>query len=178
MSNKKNLIISIIIVIIVLLIALIIINISKSKKQTNINKEMIIKSYNNLTTSVKSYNEVRTKYDEMTKDFVLSTYKSKQTEYEELLNKYNDIIKNIDSEVTQLNGYCTQLYDDGEVNKICDGYKNLYEKLINIYVTDLNNYNDKIKAYNEYQNESLKLFTMVHNDYIDYNEDKIYEGRD
>jgi len=62
------------------------------------------------------------------------------------------------------------------LNKICNNYELLYEKLVNLYVKDLNNYNSKIKGYNEYKNTNEELFKMIHNDYIDYDEDGIKEG--
>ena len=92
------------------------------------------------------------------------------------IEKCNNINK-IDDYVETINSKCNVIYSDIEVNKICDSYDTLYEKLINLYVQDLNNYNNKITSYNEYKKESIELFNQIHKDYIDYNKDNTYEGR-
>ena len=70
--------------------------------------------------------------------------------------------------VSEINSKCNVIYSDISVNKICDSYSILYEKLINLYVMDLNNYNNKISSYNEYKKDDISLFNMIHNEYIDY----------
>ena len=62
------------------------------------------------------------------------------------------------------------------LNKICSNYGKSYEKLVNLYVGDINGYNTKISEYNSYKNATISMFNMVHLEYIDYNEDGVYEG--
>jgi hypothetical protein len=92
--------------------------------------------------------------------------------------KYNENIKKIDSNIANIEPKCNVIYKELSVNKICDSYKELYEKLINLYISDIENYNNKITSYNEYKKESINQFEMVHKEYIDYNLDQIYKGKD
>ena len=55
------------------------------------------------------------------------------------------------------------IYEDKNINKICDSYQELYEKIINLYVLDINNYNKKIDGYNNYKNENIDNYEMIHN---------------
>ena len=57
-------------------------------------------------------------------------------------------------------------------------YKKLYEKIINLYVMDGNNYNKRVEGYNSYKNDSIELHDIKYKDYIDYNNDNKYEGID
>ena len=50
--------------------------------------------------------------------------------------------------------------------------------MINLYITDLNMYKKSIKKYNEYNNANIAAFEMIHKEYIDYNHDNKYEGRE
>ena len=73
-------------------------------------------------------------------------------------------------------------YPDGVINSKCNNYKAIYEQVVNYYVTDIKNYNNNIKKYNEYQksiNSNLILnIYKTDKDYIDYNEDKIFDGKE
>ena len=73
-------------------------------------------------------------------------------------------------------------YPDGTIDSKCNNYKVIYEQVINYFVTDINNYNNNIKKYNEYQksiNSNLILnIYKTDKDYIDYNEDKIFDGKE
>ena len=39
-------------------------------------------------------------------------------------------------------------------------------------------YNENIKKYNEYKEESIEAFIPIHKEYIDYNNNGVYEGRE
>jgi len=181
-KNKKRfiLILSIIIISIIILLATIfIINITKDKKITEQNMQIIKDNYNELTATVSEYNQIRTDLSNLLNDFVYEEYPTKHEEYTNLLTKYNNNIKNIDKNILNIHDRCNVIYNDISINKICDSYQELYEKLVNLYVTDLTNYNNKITSYNEYKKEDkYQVFELIHKEYIDYNEDKKYEGQD
>ena len=88
------------------------------------------------------------------------------------------MIKKIDNNIDKIDKRCKIIYEDKNINKICDSYQELYEKIINLYVLDINNYNKKIDGYNNYKNENIDNYEMIHNEYIDYNDDGVYEGID
>lgn len=178
MKNKKNIIIIVGIIVIGLIAIFLVYNILNASKTKKENIDEIKNSYNNLTEEVKKYNEIRTKYNEKLSNFILDRYKDEHEEYISLLNEYNETIKNIDIYINNLSNKCNILYDNVNINKICSNYQEMYEKLINIYITDIKTYNNNIKKYNEYKNDTIEEFIPIYNDYIDYNKDNIYEGSD
>lgn len=178
MKNKKNIIIIVGIIVIGLIAIFLVYNILNASKTKKENIDEIKNSYNNLTEEVKKYNEIRTKYNEKLSNFILDRYKDEHKEYISLLNEYNETIKNIDIYINNLSNKCNILYDNVNINKICSNYQEMYEKLINIYITDIKTYNNNIKKYNEYKNDTIEEFIPIYNDYIDYNKDNIYEGSD
>lgn len=178
MKNKKMVLVISILVIVITFLVVFLVNVGKDSKNTKLNVESIKKSYNLLTDSVDKYNAIREEFNTLSNGIILDKYKEKHEEFSTLLTDYNKTISNIDNYVANINAKCTLVALSNEVSNICDGYGITYEKLINLYVSDINKYNEIITKYNEYKKEELPLFEAVHEDYIDYNDDKIYEGRD
>ena len=85
-------------------------------------------------------------------------------------------MKNIDNYISNINFRCKGTYNDSKINKLCDTYKGVYEKLVNLYISDIDNYNNFITEYNKNKNESLELIDKVHDDYIDYDNDGLVYG--
>ena len=92
------------------------------------------------------------------------------------LEEYNKEMKNIDTYITNIKMRCTGIYNDSEINKVCNSYKTVYEKIVNLYISDIDNYNNFITKYNENKNDKLELIEKIHKDYIDYDEDGIVYG--
>ena len=158
----------------VILILVLIIN--KERKEIKYNMEVINKNYSLLTGSINKYNEIRSKYSEMSKVLLYDTYKDKHDEFTSLLADYNQEMKNIDNYISNINFRCKGTYNDSKINKLCDTYKGVYEKLVNLYISDIDNYNNFITEYNKNKNESLELIDKVHDDYIDYDNDGLVYG--
>ncbi len=178
MRSKKSILIGVILIIFIAFVVIFVLSMRKDKLATERNMENIKKNYNLLTNSVNDYNEIRTKYAEMSSVLIMDKYEENHEAYTTLLTDYNKVMKDIDSYITNISFRCNNKYSDSEVNKVCDNYQELYEKLVNLYVNDLNNYNKVIDKYNDYKNTEIEKFEMVHEDYIDYNNDNIYEGRE
>lgn len=178
-TNKFNkiMIISVISLILVIVVIIFIINIYKEKKTSLKNIEIIKNNYSELSTNVTDYNKIRENLSEKLNNFTYEKFPKEYEDYNELLKSYNDNIEKIDNNISNINSKCNNIYNDISVNKICDSYKILYEKIINLYVIDLTNYNNKVTSYNEYTNNNIEVFNMLHEDYIDYNNDSIYEGK-
>ena len=177
-KNKKYLIIIGIVLLIVTIISVLVINITKERKNLRKNIEIIEYNYNELKTNVEEYNQIRTELSTKLNDFIYDKYASEHESYTTILTNYNNVIKNIDKNISNLDDKCNVIYSDLNINKICDSYKITYEKLINLYISDLTNYNNKINSYNEYKGTEINLFELVHKEYIDYNDDYKYEGKD
>jgi len=178
MKKKKIIITIIIVILIITFITIYIININKSRKEMQNNSEIVKTNYEKLTSYVKTYNEIRTKYTNLSSNFFYETYKDKHNEYVSLLTEYNNIIEKIDNSIDNIDIRCNVIYNDKSINSICSNYKVTYEKLINLYINDLTDYNQKLSGYNDYKKDNIEEFNMIHTEYLDYNLDKIYEGKD
>ena len=177
MRSKKSIIICIIVIVIITILLVIGLTIGKERKESKNNMEVIRKNYQMLSESVNKYNEIRTKYSELTGVLVIDKFKDKQEELSTLMADYNKEIEKIDTYITNINLRCDgRIYNDGEITKVCNTYKDTYEKLINLYVGDAKNYNKIITEYNSSKNASLEEFVAIHKEYIDYNGDKNYTG--
>lgn len=151
-------------------------NIKEDINKTNNAIDLIKENYEELTINVNTYNDTRSSLNDKLSNFFISTYKSEQEEYNLILDNYNNVIELIDNNISNISSNCNTLYKDLEINKICSTYQVLYEKLINLYVKDLNIYNNKVAEYNNEKKESIPNKNMIHNEYIDYNNDNVYEG--
>lgn len=144
------------------------------------NKNILKNNYDNFYAYIADYNEMRSElasimesamyYEKFPKlsdalsDFYL--------EYDQLINQVMISVKNMDKA-------CKREYKEEEYNAICESYQLTYEKMINVYIDDINTYNNLIKNYNEWiKEEKYILFTSNYiNDYIDYNNDLLYESK-
>lgn len=167
----KKVIILFVILLLIGGVSFFVINLKKEQELLASNMKEIKDSYELLNGNVHSYNSIRDEISVKLSSFFYDSYKKEKDSYDDIFTRYNATISEIDKNIANIDKYCDVLYNDSNVNKICDSYKSLYEKLVNIYVSDLNNYNQKISGYNEYKKDNIPLFTMIHSNYIDYNKD-------
>ena len=93
------------------------------------------------------------------------------------ITEYN--IKNNTKNVKILDKNCkNNIFNDSIINNICNTYKLTYEQIINVYVNDIENFNNLVDTYNNETKLNLKKFTSSNVDkYIDYNKDGKYEDK-
>ena len=60
---------------------------------------------------------------------------------------------------------------------LCKGYDVIYEEAINSYITNINEYNDKVSKHNETATKRYDEHELVFTQYIDYDKDGQYEGK-
>lgn len=105
------------------------------------------------------------------------------------VEKYEELLNEIDTESNFLKEKCTKRYSVLEANDKCDAYFINLEKSINIFLGDVEYFNLKIKDYNEWtetENSSIlstkkyeKLDEYVAKNYkepVDLNDDETYLG--
>ena len=99
------------------------------------------------------------------------------------LSNYESLVDSLEKNVEKLNKLCKSVYyPDSTVNNKCKNYKLIYEQVVNYFVNDIKVYNQNVVKYNNYQeglgtNYFIKEYNTDKN-YIDYNNDKIFDGRD
>lgn len=182
MKKKYIIVISIVLIIITLITTFIIIfinNLNEDKKITEENINIISNSYNNIKKEVENYNDIRNNISVFINNFYYDTIENNYQDNLNKLKEYDEVIKKITNDVKMLDVKCNIVYTNSEINNICNNYKKDYEIIVNIFLNDINNYNNKLNSYNKDNNKELELFKSNYiNDYIDYDNDNIYQKKD
>ena len=173
--KKKLIIIGIIIFLAVGLIMYILVN-NIYKDKTDIAKdiETINNNYELVKKEIENYNTIRLQVADIINEFYYETIKDNYNNNKLLLDNYTLVVDNITKYVKELDSKCNVIYNNSDVNTKCKNYKYNYEVIVNVYMNDINNYNNKLISYNEYSNNDLELYKTTYN-YIDYNNDNKYE---
>ena len=95
-----------------------------------------------------------------------------------LLDKVSEQVKKM-ADYKTLNSSCNINYADGKTNRSCNSYMKTYEKSVNIYIDVVKAYNNIISKLKEvYTASEIKEYTAVFTDYIDYNKDGNFLGKE
>lgn len=166
-----------IVVIFCMILTIFLIKLKDEQDLARENMTEITSNYQLVSEKVTEYNQLRLTLNDYMKNFYFDTYLANESRYLETLNNYDQVLKDIQNYIQIIESKCTVIYKDSTVNSICQTYQGLYEKLVNLYVTDITNYNSKIIGYNDYKNSDIELYPMLYQEYLDYNKDNIYEGQ-
>ena len=99
------------------------------------------------------------------------------------LSNYEHLVDELTRNVHKLDSLCKGLYyPDSSVNNKCSNYEEIYEQVINYFVSDIELYNSNVKKYNEYQ-ENLRTLLRIRKykttkEFLDYNNDGKFDGRE
>lgn len=175
--KKKLPIIMIVLALITGVVAIVLSKVNNKEENLINSTETIRDTYGNLSTNVTSNIEIRKDIINKLNTFEEEDYKNFHTQYQELLQKYTENVKQIDKNIEIMDSNCKTEFEDNTLNILCRSYADLYEEVINIYITTLNNYNSKIEKYNTENQSSYESYTTIHQNYIDVNQDGIYQGQ-
>ena len=179
-KNKKVLIITFVVIILIIPIVMILKNI----KDDN---DLLSKIMNEITTSssvlednIKIYNQNRDKLVSSLNGYYSDMLANDYDKYINILKDQENIIKAIYSNVEALADNCgDRLFSKKEVNNICNNFEDYYETVVNVYIDDETKVNELIKSYNKNTNKNLvEYHSDKITDYIDYNKDGEYLGRE
>ena len=101
-----------------------------------------------------------------------------------LREKYENSVKEIDESSKDLKVNCfKQEYNETEITNKVSAFTINYEQAINYYIQDVEKFNEKVRSYNEWiQNTQLtsgkvlEEYQSSYKDYVDVNGDGIYNG--
>ena len=78
-----------------------------------------------------------------------------------------------------MNNNCGITYADGKTNRSCSSYAKTYEKSVNVYIDVVKAYNNIITKLKEvYTGTEISEYSAVFNDYVDYNDDGTFLGKE
>ena len=164
------------IIVIILIFAVVI---QCGKFSTNRRMKNINNAYDELNIRIDHYNKYKTVVYRSLNDLYPESMDIVHSENLSLLGCYSDRIRYLYEEISLLDKYCGVTYNDKKIDDICNSYKIEYEKIVNLYVDDVNKYNGIIDDYNEKNNTKFEMFkSKFFPEYIDYDNDGIFSKID
>ena len=145
------------------------------------NSEKIVAGFTNFSDAANTFSNKRLEvYDTMFQDVILEDYAALKESYDTLFNEYLKTLQDMDEAGKDLKELCpNHTYKDDDVVSKCSSYMTAYETSVNYFIKDMNLYNDQIELYNETAAEPIELYqNNQYSDYIDFNGDGTYLGRD
>lgn len=145
------------------------------------NSEKIVAGFGNFSDAATVFSDKRVEvYDTMFQDVILEDYAALKESYDTLFNEYLKTLQDMDEAGKDLKELCpNHTYKDDDVVSKCSSYMTAYETSVNYFIKDMNLYNDQIELYNETAAEPIELYqNNQYSDYIDFNGDGTYLGRD
>ena len=165
-------------------IGLFILSIKKDQKATVERVQEVVTVYSSFSDSVDKFNDIRNDLYSNTLDNVyITNIGEMDSTIQVSFKKYEDTVDEVNKVTDKLSKLCGNIYfTDSRARTKCESYASVYEQIVNAFVSDVKSYNKNIDEYNEYQkglniNVSLKHYETTKK-YIDYNNDKKYEGKE
>ncbi len=187
MKNRRTIKILIIVGLLMIgsgFVSSLVVNVKNDQVATKQRTVDVAEVYKKFSNSVDSFNDIRnelylTSFDQLYYDNLDIIDASVQ----ESLKSYEVVVDDITKVANNLKGMCGDIYfTDTSTNNKCSSYGNVYEQIVNAFVSDVNMYNKTIDSYNKYQSElnsglSLNKY-KTDKKYIDYDNDKKYDGKE
>ena len=177
---KKYIIIGLIIVsILTISITIFIVDLQKDTENSKIVMEEINNYYKKYETNIDDYNLTRDTLIKKLSSFYNESFKEEYQEIISILNDYDKIMNETTKNVEIINKNCSNhIFNNSKTNTICKSYKESYEQMTNIFLSDIEDFNDLVEKYNKTTEETLGKYNSKYiKDYIDYNKDGKYEGK-
>lgn len=146
--------------------------------------DVVVTEYKNFSDAIDTFNDIRNSlYLNYLEKPYFDTMAQSDASVKEMLSKYEISVNNITAATNKMVDLCGTIYfPDSEVNKKCKGFPEVYEQVVNSFVSDVKLYNNNILKYNDYQKENGTTLSLegyqTDKKYIDFNKDKKYDGKE
>ncbi len=154
----------------------------KADQEATQKKVVVVKdAFEEFNASVTAFETTRdTLYTESLGNLYYDTLAANDAILKEKLNNYESIVDDVVKHVNVMDGLCNDVYyPDSDANSKCSNYKLIYEQVANYFMEDIKLYNTAIKTFNTQPagiaNPLIEYKT--NKKYVDYNKDKVFEGR-
>lgn len=182
--NRKKVVI-IVSVVIVLFITIFIIWFINDLKQDQKNTRKVMSKvetlYDNFGDSIDTFNDIRNDlYLNVFDNIYYDTLVENDENVKKSFIEYESSVHIVTDKASDLKEICGRAhYPDKNINLKCQQFKNVYEQVINAFKSDVDLYNSTIDNYNSSNSKTIVLEKIKTNiDYIDYNKDGKYEGKE
>lgn len=159
-------------------------DLKKDREATLERMEDVKVQYRSFSDSIDVFNDLRNSlYLNVFENVYIDTMASNDVAVKEMLFNYESSVNGVTTAVLELSNLCGDIYFfDDNINEKCSGFSNVYEQVVNAFVSDVELYNNNILQYNEYQKESEEATLLesyvTEKEYIDYNNDKKFDGKE
>lgn len=185
--KKKTIVKILIIVIIMFLIVFAVFTfINSFKEDKEITKEKmneITKNYEKFNESVLTFAKGRDYIYSLREETYLEEYSKNTDTWNKLIKDHQENIENVEKNSKILKENCAFKYADPNINSKCTIFKSTYEAANNYYISDIKSYNKSVEEYNKWAKDNNKNTLnkgklTIYKDYIDYDQDKEYFGKE
>lgn len=157
----------------------------EDKAQTEAKMNKILKAYPNFNTAIDEFSNARNTFYEKKEDLYIESLAENTSAWNEFIDSYEDAIKKVEKAAKDLKKNCNTKYGDVSVSTKCTTFKANYEAANNYFISDIKMYNELIDEYDKYNEENKNKYDkadkgefVVYKDYIDYDGDKEYFGKE
>lgn len=180
MKKKRVLIISVIVLLFIVGVVFVEIKINTKNKELNELQVSIGEIMRTIENDIEAYNSNREIISTKLEDYYTDKLEDDYEEFISILKEQESIIINIKDKTEKLGKTCgDRLYPKGDINKICNSYQDYYETVANVFVGDCTDINNIINSYNNATDKGLEVYKAKEVlEYVDYNKDGKYLGRD
>lgn len=161
-------------------------NESDKQKALEALKTSIVNDYEDFKVKVEVFSEERTNiYQSLNKITYLTDIKVNYASLIEEYKKYEETLKEIDKVSKDLKVNCfEQEFKEVTVNNKISAFVINYEQAVNYFIQDVNNFNEKVKLYNDWLKQTyptaqvveLEEYVSSYTKYVDVNNDGVFEG--
>lgn len=161
-------------------------NESDKQKALEALKTSIVNDYEDFKVKVEVFSEERTNiYQSLNKITYLTDIKVNYASLIEEYKKYEETLKEIDKVSKDLKVNCfEQEFKEVTINNKISAFVINYEQAVNYFIQDVNNFNEKVKLYNDWLKQTyptaqvveLEEYVSSYTKYVDVNNDGVFEG--
>ena len=161
-------------------------NLKKDTKLTNETIKILLKEYEKFDSDINLFASKREELYSMLDESYNENISKNVDIWNSLIDEYSKIVLDIKNDSKVLDKYCFNKFGSIEVNSKCTNYIANYEAAMNYYIFDIKSYNKNIvEKYNNWVDANEFKYKKLANgeltaykDYIDYDKDKEYFGKD
>ena len=158
------------------------------KEDTAITKKKmdeVLDAYPKFNEEVDNFSKLRNQLYESKEDLYLETLRDNAASWNTFMENYKNSIMKVENTALILKKNCAEEYGDVNVSSKCTTFKANYEAAHNYYISDVKMYNQMVDEYDVYNAEHGNGYAKVnkasygpYDDYIDYDKDGEYFGKD
>lgn len=158
-------------------------NFKEDKQLTQEKIGEIVKNFNKFNTSVQKFAEGRDYLYNQKENTYLEEFAQNTEAWNAIIKAHQKHIEEIENNSKDLKKDCKAKFADPNINSKCTIFKSTYEAANNYYISDIKAYNKTVEEYNKWAKENNKPTLnkgklTTHKDYIDYDNDKEYFGKE